>query len=164
MNLSLILLKTGRPEQSSGECLKKWLNHLQDEDVKAYKGYIYNQIAWTYLVLNDITEADHYSALAIKAAPNESYIRGTRGSVLIEKGIVNEGMTRLFHTMDFQFVNNATLSSAMYLMLAYNIKGNSKERDKYFRFAQKNENRLEADERILYERNLKKMQLKELAG
>jgi tetratricopeptide (TPR) repeat protein len=163
MNLSLILLKTGRPEQSLEECLKL-LNHLQDEDVKAYKGYIYNQIAWTYLVLNDITEADHYSALAIKAAPNESYIRGTRGSVLIEKGIVNEGMTLLFHTMDFQFINNATLSSAMYLMLAYNIKGNSNERDNYFRFVQKNEDRLEADERILYERNLKKMQLKELAG
>lgn len=52
----------------------------------------------------------------------------------------------------------------MYLMLAYNIKGNSKERDKYFRFVQKNEDRLEADERILYERNLQNMQLKELAG
>lgn len=61
-------------------------------------------------------------------------------------------------------MNNATLSLAMYLMLAYDIKDDSKERDKYFRFVQKNEDRLEADERILYERNLKKIQLKELAG
>lgn len=114
-------------------------------------------------MLNNITEADHFSGLAIKAIPNETYTRGTRGSVLVEKGAINEGMNLLFHSMDFQFVNNATLSSAVYLMLAYFIRGDVNESDKYFQFIRTNENRLDADERILHERSLKKMQRKEIA-
>jgi tetratricopeptide (TPR) repeat protein len=161
MNLSLILLKTGRPEESLTECLKL-LNHLEDQQVKRFIGLIYNQIAWTYLVLNDINQADHYSALAIKAIPNENYVRGTRGSVLIENGAINEGMNLLFHNMDFKYVNNATLSSAIYLMLAYHIKGDVTERNKYLQFIQTNNDRLEKDERILYERNLKKIESKEV--
>jgi len=35
MNLSLILLKTGRPEESLKECLKL-LDHLDDKHVKRY--------------------------------------------------------------------------------------------------------------------------------
>jgi hypothetical protein len=81
-----------------------------------------------------------------------------RGSVLVEKGSIEEGMTLLFHNMDFQFVNNATLSSAIYLMLAYSVKGDIKESDKYFQFVKRNEHKLEADERVLYEHNLLRMQ------
>jgi hypothetical protein len=44
MHLSLILLKTGRPEQSLEECLKL-LDHPEDKHVKPYTGFIYNQIA-----------------------------------------------------------------------------------------------------------------------
>ncbi len=159
MNRSLILLKTGETEKSLEECLKL-LNHLEDRDIKPYAGLIYNQLAWTYLVLNDIAKADHFSALAISAVRNENLVRGTRGSVLIEKGSINEGINLLFHSMDFEFVNNATLSSAIYLMLAYSMKGNLKESDKYFQFVKRNEDRLEADERTLFERNLIKMQQK----
>jgi tetratricopeptide (TPR) repeat protein len=152
MHVSLILLKTGRTEESLKEILKL-LDHLDDEQVKGYTGLIYNQIAWTYLVLNDIEQADHYSVLAIKAVPHENYIRGTRGSVLIEKGTINEGMNLLFHNMDFQFVNNGTLSSAVYLMLAYHLKGDAAESMKYSNFIQMNEARLELDEKLLYKRN-----------
>jgi tetratricopeptide (TPR) repeat protein len=156
INIALILLKTGRTEESLKESLKL-LDHLEDKEMKRYTGLIYNHIAWTYLVLNNITEADHFSALAIKAIPNENYTRGTRGSVLIEKGSLNEGMTLLFHNMDFQFVNNVTLTAAIYLMAAYQLKGNVKESNKYSQFIRVNENRLEVDERILYERNLEKI-------
>jgi tetratricopeptide (TPR) repeat protein len=161
MNLSLILLKSGRTEESLMECLKL-LDHLEDKQVNRYTGLIYNQIAWTYLVLNDIKQADHFSALAIKSIPNENYIRGTRGSVLVENGAINEGMNLLLHNMDFQFVNNATLSSAVYLMLAYHVRGDVAESTKYSTFIQTNESRLERDEEILYKRNLDKMQLKEV--
>jgi tetratricopeptide (TPR) repeat protein len=161
MNISLILLKTGRTEEGLNECLKL-LNHLEDQQIKRFTGLIYNQIAWICLVLNDISQADHYSALAIKAIPNENYIRGTRGSVLIENGSINEGMTLLFHNMDFKFVNNATLSSAIYLMLAYHIRGDVAERNKYLQFIRTNDDRLDKDERILYERNLKQIESKEI--
>ena len=156
INLSFILLKTGQTEKSIEECLKL-LGGIHDEPIKPYSALIYNQLAWTYLVLGNIERADHFSALAIKAIPTENQIRGTRGSVLIEKGLTTEGMTLLFHNMDFQFVNNATLSAAIYLMLAYHVKRNLKESDKYLQFVKKNEVKLELDEKILFERNLSKM-------
>lgn len=96
---------------------------------------------------------NHFSALAIKAVPNDSNVAGTRGSVLVEKGLLNEGMSLLFSNMDFRFVNNATLSSAMYLMLAYALRRESKESDKYFRFVDENREKLEVDEKVLFERN-----------
>jgi tetratricopeptide (TPR) repeat protein len=161
INLSLILLKTGKTEESLKECLKL-LGYLEDKQVKRHIGLIYNQIAWIYLVLNDVKQADHFSGLAIKAIPNGNYVRGTRGSVLVENGAINEGMNLLFHNMDFKFVNTATLSSAIYLMLAYHLKGDVRERDKYLQFIRANEHRLEKDEVILYERNLKQIEPKEL--
>lgn len=162
MHLSLILLKTGRIQESLDECLKL-LNHLEDQQVKRFTGHIYNQIAWTYLVLNDINQADHYSALAIKAIPNESFVQGTRGTVLIEKGTLDEGMNLLLDNMDFKYVNSITKAAAIYLMLAYHIRGDVTERNKYLQFIQTNDSSLEKDERILYKRNLRKTELKEVA-
>jgi hypothetical protein len=43
----------------------------------------------------------------------------------------------------------------------HSIQGNTKESNKYFEFAKKNEDKFEADERTLYERNLLKIRLKE---
>jgi tetratricopeptide (TPR) repeat protein len=163
INLALILLKTGRIEESLKESLKL-LDHLDDKEVKPYTSLIHNQIAWTYLVLNKINEADHFSALAIKALPNQDYIRGTRGAVLVEKGLLNEGMSLLFQNMDFQFVNSATLMSATYLLLAYRLKENVKESNIYYQFIKRNENRLEVDERILYERSLEKIELQPIVS
>ncbi len=156
MNLSFILLKTGQPEKSIEECLKL-LGSINEEPIKPYAALIYNQLAWIYLVLDNIEQADHFSALAIRASPGENHIRSTRGSVLVEKGLTTEGMTWLFDNMDFQFVNNATLSAAIYLMLAYHVKRELKESDKYLQFVKTNEEKLEPDEKILFERNLSKM-------
>ena len=59
--------------------------------------------------------------------------------------------------MDFEFVNNATLSPAIYLMLAYHVKGNEAESIKYLGFIKTNADRLEPDERIRLKRNLDKL-------
>ena len=55
-------------------------------------------------------------------------------------------MSLLLHNMDFQLVNNATLSSAIYLMLAYSMQGNTEESNRYYEFIKKSEGKLEADE------------------
>ncbi len=162
LSLSYILLKTGQPEKSIEESLKL-LDVINDKETRPFVGIIYNQLAWTYLVLNDIEKADHFSALAIKTIPNENSIRGTRGSVLVEKGLTSEGMTLLFPNMDFQFVNNATLATSIYLMLAYHLKGELSESSKYLEFVKANSEKLEADEKILFERNLLKMNAQEEA-
>jgi tetratricopeptide (TPR) repeat protein len=156
ITLSYILLKTGQPEKSIEEC-QKLLNNIHDDQIKPYSAVIYNQLAWAYLVLNNIEQADYFSALAIKTVPKENHFRATRGSVLIEIGSTHKGMSLLFHNMDFQFINNATLSAAIYLMLAYHSKGEIKESDKYLQFVKRNEDKLDADEKILFQRNLAKM-------
>jgi tetratricopeptide (TPR) repeat protein len=159
LNFAYILLKTGQPEKSIEEC-RKLLDSIDEAQVKPYTALIHNQLAWSYLVSNDIEQADYFSALAIKRARNENHIRGTRGAVLVEKEMTTEGMKLLFHSMDFQFVNNDTLSAAIYLMLAYHIKGEVKQSGKYFKFVKDNEHKLEADEKVVFERSLSKMHAK----
>ena len=156
LNLSIILLKTGEPEKSVATTTVL-LEHIHEKTVQPYSAFIYNQLAWAHLVLNNIDDADHYSSLAYKTIASESSIRGTRGSVMIERGQTNEGMNLLFDSMDFNFVNSSTLCAAIYLALAYHNKGFSISRDEYLRFIQANEASLESDERILYQRVLTKI-------
>lgn len=154
---SFLSLKMGHPEKSLSESLRL-LDHINDKKVKRYEGLIYNQIAWTSLVLNNLDLADHYSALALKKAPKEKTFRGTRGAVLVEKGFVVEGMNLLFQGMDFNYVNSETLCCAIYLMLAYYKKGNGIECLRYLQFIKDNENKLDVDEKILFIRNLAHVQ------
>lgn len=156
LNLAFILLKTGQLEKSIEEC-RKLLDSINEAQTRPYTALIYNQLAWTYLVLNDTKQADYFSALAIKSAPNENQIRGTRGAVLVEKEMTAKGMTLLFHSMDFRFVNSDTLAAAIYLMLGYHLKHQPTESNKYLQFVKANEDKLESDDRILFERSLLKM-------
>lgn len=153
LNLAIILLKTGQPEKSL-EVAATLLDRIDDKEIKRYRGLIYNMLGWTHLVLNNVEQADHFSSLAIKAIPNDNGIRATRGSVLVRKGLVDQGMALLSHSMDFKFVNNAMLSAAIYLMLAWHLKGNAKDRDTYREFVERNASKLDPDERVLFERNL----------
>lgn len=155
LNLSLILLKTGKPEEAYTEGLKL-LEVIANKSIHPFRALIYNQHAWICLLLNRIEEAERYSSLALKVAPHEIHFKGTRGSILVEMGKTTEGMNLLFHDMDFQFVNNATLSAANYLMLAYFQLGNRQESGRYFDFVRENSNHLDWDERVLFDRNCEK--------
>src|SRR5690606_29472549 len=101
LNLAIILLKTGQPEKSL-EVAATLLVRIDDKEIKRYRGLIYNMLGWTHLVLNNVEQADHFSSLAIKAIPNDNGIRATRGSVLVRKGLVDQGMALLSHSMDFK--------------------------------------------------------------
>ncbi|SHH77775.1 Tetratricopeptide repeat-containing protein [Chryseolinea serpens] len=158
LTIATVLLKTGEPQKGL-DILLPLESSLHEKELKRLAGHFYNTAAWLYLILNKIDLANHYSAMALKEVPGENMFRGTRGSVLIERGNITEGFLLLSHSMDFKFVNNTTLAAAIYLMLAQHLKGNTSERDKYLSFVNQNIDKLDVDERLLFERNLEKMKL-----
>jgi hypothetical protein len=85
-------------------------------------------------------------------APTES-----RGSVLIEKGLTDRGMSLLFANMDFRFVDSGSLCAAIYWMLGSHLNGVLNERERYLEFLKRNAGKPEPDEKILFERNLSRI-------
>jgi hypothetical protein len=163
LNIAHIFLKTGDPLKSVTES-SRLLKEIDDKMLKPYSGVIYNHLAWTHLVLNDIEQADHFSALAIEEMPADQNIQGTRGSVLVEKGMTDRGMSLLFANMDFRFVDSGSLCAAIYLMLGSHLNGVLHERQRYLEFIKTNMERLEPDEKILFERNLSRIELHSAAS
>jgi hypothetical protein len=148
-----LLLKTGQFDA----CLKITLSLRDRVHEKAFKpvaGILYNLLAWTYLIQDNLEQADIYSALAVQAIPGDINFRSTRGAVLIEKGKIGEGVSHLLESMDFEYVSNATLSAAIHLMLACHRMGDLITRDKYRAFLEANYNQLDLDEKHLLDRIL----------
>ncbi|HEY5750420.1 MAG TPA: site-2 protease family protein [Chryseolinea sp.] len=158
LTIASVLIKTGEPQKGL-DTLLPLESSLHEKELKRLAGHFYNTAAWIYLLLNKIDLANHYSALALQKVPGENMFRGTRGSVLIESGNIKDGILLLSHSMDFNFTNSTTLTAAIYLMLAQHLKGNSSERDKYLNFVNLNYDKLDVDERLLFERNLEKTKL-----
>jgi tetratricopeptide (TPR) repeat protein len=158
LSIAHIFLKTGEPQKAIAESSQLVID-IEDKNLKPYSAAIYNHLAWTHLVLNDIAQADHFSALALELMPGDQNIQGTRGSVLIEKGMTDHGMSLLFANMDFRYVDSGSLCAAIYLMLGSHLKGVIREKQRYLEFVQTNSEKLEPDEKILFERNLSRMEL-----
>jgi tetratricopeptide (TPR) repeat protein len=155
-SLSVIHLRKGEMDEANN-LLTDLEKKIDSKELKHYKGYLYNNLAWLYLIRNDIALAHHYAVLALKAMPRNSTIRGTYGSVLVEKGKVLEGMKWLYKNMDLEHPNSITLASSMYLMVALHLQGDFAARDLHLNFVQNNIAKLEQDERMLFERNIQKL-------
>jgi tetratricopeptide (TPR) repeat protein len=157
INLSIAHMKLGNFEKAI-ELMEELLPIVEEEPFKSYKTYIYNGIAWGYLLVNRLSEADKYSEMAYKMDPNTEHIRGTRASVLIEKGKYKEGRDLLINDVDFNFPNSQTLAASMYVGLALHELGEHKTAEKYVNFVVDNLELLDIDERTLYERSKEKWQ------
>jgi tetratricopeptide (TPR) repeat protein len=157
VSIAHTLLKTGQVSKAIEESTKLLNDINNDKAIYSYAGVIYNQVAWLYLVQGDIQQADHYSQLALSSNPDDQNFQGTRGSVLVEQGHTDQGMYLLFPNMDFRFVNSETLCAAVYLMLGAHQKEVLRERQRYLEFIQTNADKLDADEKILFERNLSRI-------
>jgi len=130
---------------------------INEKELKKHSGQIYNNLAWIYLLKEDIDLAYHYASLALKAAPKANFAWGTYGAVLIEKGSIQTGMKWLFKNMDLEHPNTTTLSASTYLMVAYHQRDDKKSRDMHLKFVQKNIKKLDQDDHIIFERNLQKV-------
>lgn len=155
INLSIAHMKLGNFEKAI-ELMEELLPLVEEEPFKSFKTYIYNGIAWEYLLVNKLSEADKYSELAYKIDPNTEHIRGTRASVLIETGKYEEGKNLLINDIDFNFPNSQTLAASIYVGLAFHELSEPKTAEKYVNFVEDNMELLDIDERTLYERSKEK--------
>jgi tetratricopeptide (TPR) repeat protein len=158
INLSLMYLKLGKFTESL-ILLKNIENSLEEKNNKPYKALVFNNLAWTYLIIGDIDSADKYSEMAFSINHKENSYKGTRGSVLIEKGEIDQGISQLINLVDFKYANNQTLPVAMYLCLGCFLKGDKKEENKYFEFVSANKSKLDKDDSHLWERIYQKINL-----
>ncbi len=156
INLSMAYLKLGNYERAI-ELMEELLPLIDEKPFKRLKNLIYNNLAWVYLLLNRIEEADKYSRLAYQVNPKYENVRGTRASVLIEKGKFAEGKNLLINDVDFNFPNSQTLGAAIYLSLAFHELEDHKKAEKYLQFVEDNLNILDIDEKTLYCRVKEKM-------
>lgn len=148
-----LLLKTGQFEASLALTLQL-RDRIHENAFKPLAGMLYNLLAWTYLVQDNLEQADIHSALAVQAIPGDINFRSTRGAVLVEKGKIGEGVPHLLQSMDFEYSNNNTLSAAIHLLLACHRKGDLITRDKYRAFLEANYTQLDLDEKHLFDRIL----------
>lgn len=155
INLSIAHMKLGHFEKAI-ELMEELLPLIEEEPFKSFKTYIYNGIAWEYLLMNRLSEADKYSELAYKIDPNTAHIKGTRASVLVETGEYEEGKNLLINDVDFNFPNSQTLAASIYIGLAFHELGEHIKAEKYVDFIEGNLDLLDIDERTLYERSKEK--------
>jgi hypothetical protein len=90
--LSVLLLQAERWAEAADEIRDQLTSLPLDEDQRASH---LNNLAWADLMVGDparLEEADHASAEAFQRKPFAEAIRGTRGSVLIERGVLAEGI------------------------------------------------------------------------
>lgn len=151
INLSIMYLKIGEYTKSQ-DLLQKIEISLDEKKNQPYKALVYNNLAWIYLIFGDIDKADIYSQMSFSINQKENNLRGTRGSILVEKGDVDQGISMLTDLFDSKFVNNQTITAAMYLFLGFYKKENKIEAAKYFEFVKSNESKLDKDEIQLWEK------------
>lgn len=132
--------------------LEKLLETTPEKDLRMYVAVVYNNLAWCYLLLNDIDQSYRWATLAIDKSKGMQLI-STYGAVLIEKGHVETGMQWLFKCMDLKIANSTTLSASSFLMLAYHLRGDHEGRDLHRTFVETHLNQLDPDDLLLWQRN-----------
>lgn len=156
LNMSVIHLRRGDIDEAIN-LLTPLAENAHLKKLNRYKGLLFNNLAWAWLVKNDIVKAYHFAGLAIKAMPRSNYAWSTWGAVLVENGNVTEGMKWLYKNMDLEHPNSITLTASISLMMGFHLRGNYESRDVHLNYVKRNIERLQADERLLFERNLRKM-------
>jgi len=153
--LALIELKCLRFDEAL-QLFKNLEVRVNTKEHQGYKGIIYNNIAFTYLLRNEPAEALQYANVAVNLLKNEPNIIGTYAATLIENGDDN-GIAWMMNEIDTDHPNDHTIMASVYVALGYHLKGDYKSRDKYLKFVYDNQDRLDNDTRFLVERNLERM-------
>ena len=100
---------------------------LSQPDLPAeFRAHLWNNIAWQDIMLADATllaEADRFSQQALQEAPWLPYVRGTRGSVLIDLRRVEEGVLLVKQAFRENFEPKLKALNACYLALALARQG-----------------------------------------
>lgn len=153
INLSIIYQKLSEYDKAI-RLLEELVPLVDQKPYKRFKHYIFNNLAWAYLLTNRIEEADKYSEMAYAIDSNTVYIRGTRGCVLIESGQLQKGMDILKSEVNTQYRNSQTLTTALYMGYALIQVQKTEEAKFYMEFVKHNIDVLDTDDLLLYNRIL----------
>lgn len=154
INLSVAYLKNGE-FQKSLEILESLISIENEPKSKRYENFIYNNISWLYLILENLDLADKYSEIAYNSEPNNFTFQGTRGAILVEKEIYSRGIDLLKSNLDLKFASPQSISAAIYLFLAYSKTGKKKKAASCLNFLNNNYAKFDSGDQVLYKRVLK---------
>jgi tetratricopeptide (TPR) repeat protein len=99
-----------------------------------------NNIAYANAGLNEpelLAEADQYSEEAMKSMSWSPFVKGTRGTVLVELGRIDEGVELLKQAMSEHEELDLKALNACHLAAAEEKRGDSQAADKYWQTARK---------------------------
>lgn len=112
-----------------------YLKALGESDMASEaQGYVWNNIAWESLMTGEsalLAEADQFSRQAYAELPSVSPIKGTRGSVLIELGHLDEGAPLVEQALRENHQPSHRALNACYLAIAMAKRGDTSKAQKY---------------------------------
>lgn len=113
-----------------------FIDLLETEDGKKPAMYylLLNNIAYLDALIGDpslFPEADEYSAKALKQLPWVAFIVGTRGTVLVEMGQLDEGIELLKKSMSLHVEKQGKAINACHLAIGEHRRGNHAAARKY---------------------------------
>lgn len=156
INLSLCHLKSGQFDEALA-LLKQVEAVIEEKEIAPFSKFVWNNLAWSYLLNAELELADQYARKAFLQSPEEPNVRGTRAVIHIELGRLEEGKGLMLKNVNFDFANSQTLMAALYLAYAFYQERNADEVSKYLNFVEKHVDKLDLDEKWLYDRTLEKM-------
>ena len=105
LTLQLAVVRLGERRHLEGiDLLLKVLDAIKPQPAnRVFRGTTLNNLAWGHLMIGDaahLAEADRRSSAAYAMLPDHAGARSTRGSVLVEKGEIDQGIALLRSAMN----------------------------------------------------------------
>jgi hypothetical protein len=153
LNLSVVLLKLLNFDKAENVLMQL----LHEDGIDKYSCLIYNNLAWVNLLYytdESLRKAADFSKIAFDLNSSSNSIIGTRGSVLIALGSINEGIELLSQITKFKKeIDPKTNNATDFLFLAYGYLTANKgdEGNKYLNRAESYYTQMEPDEKYLFE-------------
>lgn len=132
LNLFGIILLESKQYEKARDCFVKILAHADNTPV--VRGLFLNNIAYVDALLGDsnlLTEADDYSQKALAILGWHPSIRGTRGTVLLGLGNVEQAIPLLRGAMNEHDTASNKAQNACFISIAEAQRGNLTESKKY---------------------------------
>jgi tetratricopeptide (TPR) repeat protein len=154
IGLSVIFIKQIKLDEAIS-CLEP---ELKESKNNIYMHIVYNNLAYAYFLKFDaaaILKADEYSFKALGLNSNLPAIISTRGCLLIERGLVDEGIaflekrTKLTRSSDYEIQSP---TNYIYLAYGYFLKGDMKRSEQYLKKALLFKLPLDNDDTIVFNR------------
>lgn len=101
------------------DLLLKFKCYMDEKNQKQLEAYLHNNLAWIYLLLDEMDKAEEHARIAMRKNKKIPYAQGTSGAILIELGRWKKGENLLNELVDFNFPNSITLMAAAHLGLGY---------------------------------------------